>query len=238
MSESTDVSVSPKRSKWFRLRRMPTWRIWLPVLLMFGLLFVLLVPKIHGWLAVTERVANAKYVVVEGWAPDHVILAAEREFDDLDARMLFTTGLPLDAGSVLVDYKDFATLAATTLAKVGMDPAKICPAPAKPAPTERTANMVRALKATLDSMNIPAEDKTIQLVTYGTHARRSWKIYQQVLGPDWKVGVVSVPSQNYAQERWYRTSEGAKGVIDELAALAVHVTGDASEAAPAHGHSP
>jgi hypothetical protein len=188
-------------------------------------LAALLIPKIHGWLAVTQRIEGAKYVVVEGWAPDYVVLAAEREFDDLDASLLFTTGLPLDSGSALLQYENLARLAATTLAKSGMNPAKICPVPAQPTTTERTATMAQALKANLDAMNIPAADKKIQLVTFNTHARRSWKIFQKVLGPEWQVGIVSIPSISYEPSNWFRSSEGAKGVIDELAALAVFAAG-------------
>ena len=45
-------------SKWFRPRRLPTWRIWLPLLLISGGLFCWLGPKTYGWLAVTDRVAD------------------------------------------------------------------------------------------------------------------------------------------------------------------------------------
>ena len=216
-----DVPVS----KWFRPRRLPTWRIWLPTLLIFGGLVCWLGPKIYGWLAVTDRVAGARYVVVEGWAPDFVLTAAEREFDDANAVLLLTTGLPLEQGTLLSEYKDFATLAATTLAKLGMEPGKIYPVPAPAAQRDRTAAMAAALKTALDGLQIPAADKKLQLVTFGTHARRSWVIYQRVLGPEWQVGVVSVPQRNFPEDTWYQHSSGAKGVIDELVALLVVAVG-------------
>ena len=220
----SDLSA-PKPSKWFRVRRMPTWRIWLPS---FTLLLVVggwLGPKVHGWLAVTERVDGARYVVVEGWVPDYVVLAAEREFDDLDAKLMLTTGIPLDTGSTLIESKDYATVAATTLAKFGMNPKSIYPVPAPAVARDRTAAMAAALKQALDGLNVPAEDRKIQLVTFATHARRSRKIFQRELGPDWKVGIVSIANTNYPAEQWYRHSAGAKSVIDEIVALGIVALG-------------
>jgi hypothetical protein len=213
--------VPPSSSKWFRYRRFPSWRLWLILIAVFGGLAAWLLPKTYGWLAVTERIPAAKYVVVEGWVSDYVLVEAQKEFDDLDAKLIFTTGIPLDRGMALADHKDYATLAATILAKNGMEPGKICPAPAPSAQRDRTATMAIALKSTLDAINIAPEEKKIQLITSGTHARRSRLLYQRLLGPEWTVGVVSIPDPTYPKEQWYRHSSGAKSVIDELAALTV-----------------
>jgi hypothetical protein len=212
-------------AKWFRLRRFPTWRLWLPMVSVLLGLFLWLGPKVHGWLAVTDRVAQARYVVVEGWAADYVILAAEQEFDDLNAKLLLTTGLPLDRGASLSEIKNFATLSANTLAKSGMKPQSIYPVPAPAVARERTAAMAAALKKALDGLNVPVADRSIQLVTSSTHARRSRKVYQRELGPDWQVGVVSIADPSYPAETWYRHSSGAKGVIDELVALFIVTCG-------------
>ncbi len=217
--------TAPKPSKWFRLRRLPTWRIWLPLVALLLLLGAWLGPKVYGWLAITERVAGARYVVVEGWVPDYAVLAAEREFDDLDAKLILTTGIPLDTGSTLIESKDYATVAASTLAKFGMNPKSIYPVPAPAVARDRTAAMAAALKQALDGLNVPAADRKIQLVTFATHARRSRKIFQRELGPDWQVGVVSIADPNYPAEQWYRYSAGAKSVIDELVALGIVALG-------------
>jgi hypothetical protein len=212
-------------SKWSRLRRLPTWRIWLPLLFITGGLFYWLGPNVYGWLALTERISGARYVVVEGWVPDYVLTAAKHEFDDANAVMLLTTGLPLDHGSFLSEYKDFATLAATTLAKMGMESGKIYPVPAAAAPRNRTAATATALKMTLNGLQVPALDKKLVLVTLGSHARRSRSIYRQVLGPGWQVGVISVPHRDFPADTWYKHSSGAKDVINELVALTVMMLG-------------
>ncbi len=212
-------------STWFRTRRWPTWRVWLPLLSLVLAALAWLGLQAHDWLAVTDRVADARYVVVEGWAPDAVVLAAEQEFDDLNAKLLLTTGLPLETGTFLSEYKDFATLAATTLAKSGMPAASIYPVPAAAVARDRTAAMATALRSALDGLAVPPAERKIQLITSSVHARRSQKIYQRILGPDWQVGVVSITNPSYPAAQWYRHSAGAKGVIDELVALGVVLCG-------------
>ena len=59
----------------------------------------------------------------------------------------------------------------------------------------------------------------------GSAARRSRRIFQDTLGSDWKVGVVSVPSDDYEAAKWYRQSAGAKTVINELIALTMQTAG-------------
>ena len=81
-------------------------------------------------------------MAVEGWAPDYVLAAAKHEFGDANAVLLLTTGLPLERGMFLSEYKDFATLAAATLAKMGMESGKMYPVPAPAAQRDRTAAMV------------------------------------------------------------------------------------------------
>jgi hypothetical protein len=212
-------------SKWFRSRRLPTWRILLPLLLILSGLFWWLGPDVYSWLSVTERIRGARYVAVEGWAPDFVLKAAKQEFEEVNAVMLLTTGLPLEQGKFLSEYDDFATLAAATLTKMGMEPEKIYPVPAPATQRDRTAAMAIALETALERLQVPAADKKLLLVTFAAHARRSRATYQRVLGPEWQVGVVSVPQRNFPEETWYKHSSGVKGVIDELVAMMVMTLG-------------
>jgi len=212
-------------SKWFRLRRVPTWRIWLPISLFAVGLSCWFGPNVYGWLAVTERIPNARYVVVEGWAPDYVMAAAKSEFEDTKAGLLLTTGLPLEQGSYLSEYRDFATLATATLTKMGIESGAIVTVPTPAVLRGRTAAMAIALKRALDEMQVPKVDRRLQLVTLGTHARRSRLIYQRELGPEWHVGVVAVPSRDFPAVAWYTYSRGVKAVIDELVSLVIVALG-------------
>ena len=227
MSADIAAAAPARRPFWFRRRSVPvpTWKTWFVLLTALALLGWWFTSSVHGWLAVVEPVERAPYIIVEGWAPDYVleeVMAAARE---TPVQRIFTTGIPLDRGSFLSEYQNYAQLCAASLAKMGVDPQRICPVPAAEAKTNRTRTMARALKVVLDAENIPAAERRINLFTLGTHGRRSRRIFQEVLGDTWQVGVISVPSADYDAARWYRQSGGAKTVLDELVALTVQSTG-------------
>ena len=227
MNDAPASAAPVRRPYWFRRRSLPlpTWRTWFVLVTTVGLLAWWLVPRTHGWLAVVDPVEGSPYLIVEGWVPDYVMEEAIAYTKATPVKRIFTTGVPLDTGTFLSDYRDYAHLSAASLAKMGVDPQLICPAPAMEVKTERTRAMAAALKKILDAENIPSAERRINLYTLGTHARRSHRIFQDTLGPDWKVGVVSVPSSDYDQEKWYRQSAGAKTVINELIALTVQTAG-------------
>jgi len=223
--ENATQSALFRSGKWWRYRRLPTWRVWSIILLALAVLIIWVVPKLHGVLAITDPVMDAPYIVVEGWAPDYVVLEARDAADDSKNKLVIATGIPLELGTYLTSFDNYAEVAAGTLAKAGLDPQRILPVPAQAVERDRTAAMAAALKAVLDKMNIPPADRRLNLFTLGTHARRSRLLFQRILGPDWQVGIVSVPDQSYRAADWWRQSSGAKRVIDELAALAVAATG-------------
>ena len=230
MSDESAVparSVVPNRSFWFRRRLMPwpTWRFWLCVFLTLIGLMLVLGRSVHGWLAVTNPVPDARFLVVEGWVPDHVLSATIALADDAGAQRVFTTGIPLDHGSYLIGWKTYADVAAQSLARLGMEPQLICPVPCADVKTERTRAMAAALKAILEKEPVPDTGRKINLISLGTHARRSRAIFQDVLGPAWQVGIVSIPSVTYDASIWYRQSDGARSVITELSALTLMAAG-------------
>lgn len=215
------MSCSSHPGRWFRPRtlNLPTWRTWLLlcVTVLPATLWVL--SKTYGWLAVTAPVADARYVVVEGWAADGVVKQALAWAQEHDAKMIFTTGIPMDQGQLVSAYPTYAELCAATLIKLGAEPAKVKPAPALKVDTDRTRTMAAALKQVLDGLSIPAGEKKLNLFTAGAHAYRSHMHFQSVLGPDWQVGVISVSPPNYMTRGWWRYSEGVKSVIEELIAI-------------------
>ena len=204
---------------------LPTWRTWFVMFSAMALAAWWVVPNIHGWLAVVDPVDKAPYVIVEGWVPDYVLEEAVDYTKGVPVKRIFTTGVPMESGTFLSEYQNYSHLCAETLAKMGVNKQLICEAPSVAVRTERTRAMATALKAILNGENIPAADRRINLFTIGTHGRRSRRIFQDVLGTEWKVGVISVPSQAYDPAKWYRQSAGAKTVIDELVALTVQSSG-------------
>ncbi len=217
----------PPSASWFRRRARPcpTGRTWLCTSLTLLALALLAARLLHPWLALSDPAPQARYLVVEGWVPDPVFHEVIAWTDEHPTTRVFCTGIPLEQGSYLMQWKTFAEVAAHTLARLGLEPQLICPVPAVDAKTERTRAMATALKAVLDREPIPDTGRQINLLTLGTHARRSRAIFQEVLGPQWHVGVLSVPPLSYDPLHWYRHSEGAKSVITELCALALMAAG-------------
>jgi hypothetical protein len=209
--------------RWFRRRGvvLPTWRSVVAGLVVLGLAGWWAAGVVHPWLCVSEEVSGARYAAVEGWAPDYVLAAAGESAEEGGVKVLYTTGLPLERGGHLVAFKDYATLAARSLVAMGYEAGRIAPVPSEAVATERTRAMAEALRAALALEKAGEGERTINVFTLGTHARRSRKIYQEVLGPEWRVGVVSVPNRAYQAGVWYRSSEGVKNVLGEVSALMV-----------------
>jgi hypothetical protein len=212
MTAEISSAAPAKKPFWFRRRLVPvpTWKTWLVLLTIPLLLAAWIVPRLHGWLAVNDPLPDAPYIIVEGWVPDYVLEEVVAHTRERPVQRIFTTGVPLDRGTFLSEFRNYAELCAASLAK-----------PAGAAKIERTRAMAAALKEVLDKENIPAADRRINLYSLGTHGHRSRKIFQQTLGPDWQVGVLSVPSEDYVESTWYRQSAGAKTVLNELIALGV-----------------
>lgn len=215
------MNHSPGPGRWFRPRTLwlPTWRLWLPVCVIVLPALLWAASQSHRWLSVTDPVPEARYVVVEGWVSDAVVQKAYDWSRAHDTTRIFTTGIPPDQGRLFTSYPTYAEICAQTLKQMGADPARVTPAPALRVNLERTRAMATGLKQVLDKMDIPAGDKKLNLFTNGTHAFRSRLLFQRVLGPEWKVGVVSVKPEGYMPGAWWHYSEGVKSVIEELIAI-------------------
>lgn len=212
---------------WLRQRTLwlPTWRTCLLVLVLAGAILFWGGRNVHGWLCPRAPVEDAKYVVIEGWAPDLVIRSALEWSKGHETRRIFTTGMEVERGGYLSNYPTYADLAARTVVRLGADESKVMAVPASAVRRERTRTMAAALKTKLDAEGVPVVDRKINLFTLGTHARRSQIHFQAELGKDWQVGIVSVANPGYPEGQWWKYSEGAKSVISELAALLAQCLG-------------
>ena len=56
------------------------------------------------------------------------------------------------------------------------------------------------------------------MVRESVHARRTRLLFQKALGSDIKVGIISIPPDDFPARQWYRYSAGIKDVIAESAA--------------------
>lgn len=214
-------------SSWFRPRTLwlPTWRTCLLAVAIAVPLVLWTVRHVHGWLAVRAPIVDARYVVIEGWAPDHVVRSAIEWSQQHETRRIYTTGMEVERGSYLSSHPNYADVAAHSAIRMGADATKIVPAPANNVRRERTRAMATALKVMLEKEVVPPSERKLNVFTLSTHALRSQIHFQRELGPDWQVGIVGVPNATYPEAEWWRYSEGAKSVIAEIAALLVQCLG-------------
>jgi hypothetical protein len=70
------------------------------------------------------------------------------------------------------------------------------------------------MKRWLDQQN--ETSPLIDVLSVGSHARRSWLLFDLVLGKGYRVGIIALRDRHYDEEKWWRSSEGIKTVIKEL----------------------
>jgi len=208
-----------KRTLW-----LPTWRVWLPALLAGGWLAVPTVKGLHGFLAVTEPLEGAEVLVVEGWMPDGALQqVAERLAANPRYRYVCTTGIVIERGFYLSEIKDYATLAARTLEKLGVDPARMVVSPTPPVQRNRTYESAVALRKHLIERGLLTKEGRglggLDVVSVGTHARRTRMNFRHAFGREVPVGVIAIDWVAYDPERWWASSDGVKQVIMESISL-------------------
>lgn len=201
------------------LKRQEMWTLtaqgWvIAIALMISVIFFS-ITHLYPFLAVTSPI-KADVLVVEGWLTDYAVEQAFTEFKNGSYRQIFTTGGPVERGFYLAEYKTFAGIAAATLKKLGVQPEKVTVVPTPDVIKDRTHASAIALRQWLAYSNLPI--KSMNLLTSDAHARRSWLIFQQVLAPKIKVGVIAAKPASYNPNKWWTSSEGVRTVISETIA--------------------
>ncbi len=216
-NDKKPVESKPRQPRWIRRRQIPvpTWRGWLLLLIVFGMGLYIALHATYPFLAVNDPLPGG-YLVVEGWAPDYALRAAVAEFRSNRYEKIYVTGGPIEQGSFLVPYKTAAELGMASLCELGVKTNEIQAIPAPWVSQDRTYTAAASLKMWFTE-HVPAPDH-INLLTVGPHARRSRLLYQQALGHDIKVGIVSLPGGDYDTGRWWRSSQGFRIVTGEVIA--------------------
>lgn len=201
--------TAPSRRR-FRTRRA----LVVGTIVVASVLFIFL--RIHPFLAVNAPIP-AKIMVVEGWVSDYAVAQALETFRKDNYDRLYTTGGPLRLGSHLSEHKDYAHVAAATFERLGLPAEKIEPVPSPEKNRNRTFLSAVALKHHWDAHGVHCT--ALNLVTEGTHARRSRFCFQRALGANVAVGVISIENQDYSSDRWWRYSSGVKTILGETIAI-------------------
>lgn len=191
---------------------MPTAQGWLLTLVFFITLISFGVTHVHPFLAPFQPI-KAEVLAVEGWLPDYALKAAIIEFKKGKYQKLITTGVPLERGFYLAQYKTYAELAAATLLALDFEQDNLIAIPAQNVTKNRTSASAIALNQWMKTSDLNI--KSINLLTLDVHARRSWLVFKQALAPEIKVGVIAVASDEYNPKRWWAYSGGVRSIMSE-----------------------
>jgi DUF218 domain len=173
------------------------------------------IANLHSFLAKNAPI-DADLLVVEGWLPDYALKAVVKEFKQGSYRQVVTIGGPIPCGSYLFQYKTFAELAAATLTAIGLEPNDVLAVPHNAESASRTYDMAIDLKQWLLSTN--QEVNSLNLVTLGTHSRRSWILFRKSFEPQIDIGIIAVPPCHYDPLKWWQSSEGTRTILSEFIA--------------------
>lgn len=163
----------------------------------------------HPFLAITRRVA-ADILIVEGWVPDHVIVAAAQEFQAGGYSRIFISGLQPEEPTKAGEAASSAERGVRILTDAGVSASAIVAAPAPPARWSRTSKMARAVRDRIRELGL--QPKGVNVVTAGPHARETWVAFGHAFEPATPVGIISVPKRNYDPDRWWLSWQGLKWV--------------------------
>lgn len=193
----------------------PTWRGALVFIGICTLVAWLAVTGIHPFLAVTETVPT-RVLVVEGWGSDDTLQRAVKEFSGGAYDRVHVTGVPLERGEPLSEYKTWAEHGAERLRRYGLRSNVVVAVPAPSVRQDRTFASAVALRRWFETNGgAPA---SLNVITGGAHARRTRRLFQQAFGPAVKIGVIAAPDTAYDPARWWRSSAGVRAVVDETVA--------------------
>jgi hypothetical protein len=194
---------------------VPTWRGWLLIAVVFGIVGTAAIRGAYSFLAVNDPRPGG-VLVVEGWAADYALEAAVVEFKQFSYEKVYVTGGPIEFGAPLSSHKTYAELGASTLLALGMSTNVVQPVPAPGVKQDRTYACAVALRKWLDEHG--TQVTRINLLTVGPHARRSRLLFQKSFGKDMPIGVLAIPESDYDARHWWRSSRGFRSVTDEAIA--------------------
>ena len=198
-----------------RMCRVLTPMGWLALLVTFSLVMVSIIFFSHQFLAPTKSV-KGDVLVVEGWLPDYALLEVKERFEKEEYRLLVTTGGRIGTGYHLSEYKTWASLTAARLKKLGIPPEKIMSTSESVInKKDRTYYSVLALNEKIKKDNLLI--KSMDVVSLGVHARRTWFLYKKVFAPV-SIGIIAIQPQSYDPLKWWLYSAGVRGVMSEMIA--------------------
>jgi len=185
---------------------------WVVLSMGFGLVMVSVILFVHPFLAPTKPI-HGDILVVEGWLPDYALKKVKAYFQKGGYKLLVTTGGRIRIGSFVSEHETWAELALSSLNQLGVPQKKIIAVPGLlNIKKDRTYHAALAVKKRLSLEGL--NGTSIDIVSLGTHARRSWLLFEDVFSTV-NVGVISISPNDYDVSRWWFFSEGVRSVVSE-----------------------
>ncbi len=194
---------------------LPSAYGWLLIGIIFFGMATAIILTIHPFLA-PNRPVESELLVVEGWVPDYVFEYAKSEFEANNYKLLIVTGEPTEKGSYLIEFNNFAEIGAQSLVKLGVNPEQVVAVPAPFVIRDRTYETAVALRKWLDESDLAV--KSLNLISLGTHSRRSRMLFERALEHEVKIGIIAITDQDYDPKRWWKYGEGVRTIISEAIA--------------------
>ncbi len=166
---------------------------------------------VHRFLAVT-RPTGRGVLVVEAWIPDQTLQSAASLFLNGSYRFLVVVGSQIERSN---QWENYSREASAELARAGIPSDQIIMINLPHQETDRTRATAEAFKKWLLSGN--PSIRFIDVYTVGVHARKSWIIFQSVLGPRYQVGVIAGPEPSYNPNYWLASPRGVYLVFRNVA---------------------
>jgi hypothetical protein len=121
----------------------------------------------------------------------------------------------LDGNSRIVNnFNSVAELARNWLLSKGIDSSSIIAVPGERVIINRTLTSALAFRAWLRTTNI--DIKGINIISLGTHARRTWMTFNKILDEKYDIGIISIPEPIYRHSRErkvFKTIRETLGII-------------------------
>lgn len=193
-----------------------TWPAKLLILLFLLTLIYISFTQIASFLSLNKAV-NGDYLVLDGEMPDYSIQKAIKIFNKSDYKTVITTGGILPAGYYISGKTTMAELSYATFIELGFDSLKIYAIPGKTVLKDRTYNSGISLKNWFLENKI--NHAKIDIIAIGCHARRSRYLFQEALGSNFEVGVISIDDESFDISKWWKSSKGFRTVLSESIAF-------------------
>ena len=194
---------------------VPTWYTLFLLLLLIAGLTVFSFNHIFGFLAVSKPAAGAEVLVVEGWMGTSELDQAARVFQEKSYDYIVTTGGPITQWRDSGANNNYAERAAAYLHEFGVHRGDIKAVPAPASAQNRTYLSAVMVREALADTNV----NTLDVFSANVHARRSWSLYEMAFGKEYSIGIIAAETDGFDEHNWWKTSEGAKSVLNETISM-------------------